>query len=86
MSIFYIFYNHHYHYQGQGIRLVSSNILIGPFRYWVTLYISGCESRQELQASDIARNFSWVFNYLIYVIERLCHLGNEFTGFTGVTR
>ena len=27
MSIFYIFYNFHYHYQGQGNRLVGSNIL-----------------------------------------------------------
>ena len=27
MSIFYIFYNCHYHYQGQGNRLVGSNIL-----------------------------------------------------------
>ena len=27
MSVFYTFYNYHYHYQGQVSRLVGSNIL-----------------------------------------------------------
>ena len=41
---------------GQGNWLVSSIILVGPFLATeLPCYIAGCESRWQLQASDIFR-------------------------------
>ena len=80
MSIFYIFYNFHYHYQGQGNRLVGSNILGVFLATESPCTFLDVRSRQGLQASDIFRKQSWVFNYSINLIKRLCHLANELQG------
>ena len=44
------------YYHGKGNWLISSIILVGPFLATESpCYIAGCESRWQLQASDIFR-------------------------------
>ena len=78
MSLFNIFSIYH----GQGNWLFSSICFSGS--HLVTeshCYIAGCESRQQLQASDIFRETQGF--QLIYLDKWLCHLANELTGFIG---
>ena len=77
MSIFNIFSNYH----GQGNWLVSSDYFTGSLLATESpCYIAGCESRQQLQASDIFRKTQ---GNVIYLNKWLCHLANELTGFAG---
>ena len=78
MSVFYIFHNSHY--QGQGNRLAGSNIL-GVF-----LATESPCTFLDVKADRDCKPQIFLGNspgYLIYLIERLCHLANKFTGFTG---
>ena len=78
MSIFNIFSNYH----GQGNWLVSSDYFSGSLLVTESpCYIARCESRQQLQASDIFRENQGF--QLIHLNKWLCHLDNELTGFTG---
>ena len=71
MSIFCIFDNYHYHYQGQGNRLVGSNIL-GiilatelPCTFLVVKADKDCTPQIFL-----GNSLGYLIIYLIYLIER----------------